>query len=122
MTDWKPGTIPIRCVNGGALLPGWISEPFGLDWGIHKDTGEVMWVLHHMPTGWDICAISHPIGEVMRFVDLLRSLGDWSFRDPSTVSRDFADAVAIARAEGFDICAAGRVARPDYPDRLGAAA
>lgn len=121
MSVWRPGIITARCTDGDKSLPGWINEPFGLDWGIHKDTGEVMWVVHHLPTGWNVAAVNHEIDQVMQFVDLLRSLGDWSFSDPSGIDA-MRDAIQIARASDFDVCNPSRVGRPTYPDQMTVAA
>lgn len=118
--QWKPGVIAIKSEYGDLCLPGWLDHPFGLDWGIHKDTGETMWVVHHLPSGWNIAAVNHEIAEAMRFVTLMRSLGDWNFTDPNDPANmaNLRDAVAVARAEGFDICSPRRVGRPTYPDML----
>ena len=89
-----------------------------MDWGINRESGKPVWVLHHLPTGWGVLAIDHEIADVMQCVDLLRSLGDWSFSDPRGV-HDFADAVQVVRASGFTVYSPHMVGRPTFPDQLG---
>lgn len=117
MSGWRPGVIVAQCDGDRKSLPGWISEPFGLDWGLHIDTGEVFWVVHHLPTGYNLFALRDDIAAAMRLVTLLRSLGDWSFTEVRGVHA-FADTAAIVRAAGFDIWAPHRIGRPHYPDQV----
>lgn len=117
MSDWRPGIIAVRCPDGEKSLPGWISEPFGLDWGICEKTNRVMWVVHHLPTGYGVCAVDHEIEQVLQLVDLLRSLGDWSFSDLAGAAT-LNDTIQVAKASGFVIRADVTIGRPTYPDQL----
>lgn len=117
MNNWRPGIITARCTDGDHALPGWISEPFGIDWGVNRDTGKILWIVHHLPTGYSLIAVDHEIDQVMQLVDLLRSLGDWNFTDPAR-SADYRDALKIVRAEGFTVVSPARIGRPTYPDQL----
>lgn len=117
MNGWQPGIITAHCTDGVKSLPGWISDPFGLDWGMHREALKPVWVLHHLPTGWSMMAIDHEIGDVMQCVDLIRSLGDWTFTDPKGVD-DFKDALQVIRASGFTVFNPWNIGRPTYPDQL----
>ncbi|WIW88981.1 hypothetical protein K3M67_03085 [Sphingobium sp. V4] len=118
MTGWKPGVIMIATEHGRTPLPGWISEPFGLDWGIDSETRLPVWIVHHLPTGYNLMAVDHGIADVVQLVDLLRSLGDWSFTDMGRVE-DFADTLAVVRASGFTVFSPRiRVGRPTMPNEL----
>jgi hypothetical protein len=117
MIDWRPGIITARCADGDKSLPGWISDPFGIDWAIDRQTAAPVWVIHHLPTGYSVMAIEEGIEEVKQVVALLRSLGDWSFDDPSGIDA-FADAVQICRTSGFVARDPRRYGRPLYPDQI----
>jgi hypothetical protein len=121
MSDWTPGIIAANCLDGAKSLPGWISDPFGLDWGVNRETLKPAWVLHHLPTGWVMMAIDHEIIDVIQCVDLIRSLGDWSFTDPAGVE-DFKDCLQVVRASGFTVFNARLVGRPTFPDQIKAVA
>ncbi|MFZ2995933.1 hypothetical protein [Sphingobium sp.] len=120
MTDgWQPGVIMVSAPDGKTPLPGWVSHPFGLDWAIDYSTGKAVWIVHHLPTGFNLMAVDHEIGDVVQLVDLLRSLGDWSFSDVARV-HEFADTLAIVRASGFTVFSPTlRCGRPTMPNQLG---
>lgn len=116
--DWKPGVIMIATPSGRSPLLGWVSEPFGLDWGIDATTDRVVWIVHHLPTGYSLMAVDHGISEVMQLVDLLRSLGDWSFSEVEGVEH-FKDTLQIVRASGFTVFSPTmRVGRPTMPNQV----
>jgi len=121
MSHWRVGVIHATYEGGIKALPGWISEPFGIDWGVHKDSGEICWVVHHLPTGFNILAMFDEVGVVMKLVDLLRTMGDWDFTDRAGVS-SYADALRVARASGFQVYSPKCIGRPAYPDEIEVAA
>ena len=99
-------------------LPGWINPPFGLDWAIDNQTGKPVWIVHHLPTGYSLMAVDHEISDVLQLVDLLRSLGDWSFTDTDRI-HDFADTLSIVRASDFTVFSPLlRCGRPTMPNQL----
>ncbi|SCW77446.1 hypothetical protein SAMN02927924_02798 [Sphingobium faniae] len=118
MSEWQSGVIMIATPSGKMPLPGWISEPFGLDWGLNVETGAVVWIVHHLPTGYNLMAVDHEIGDVVRLVDLLRSLGGWSFTEAAGVDA-FKDTLQIVRASGFRVFNPNlKVGRPTLPSQL----
>lgn len=118
MSDWKPGVIMAALPGGKCPLPGWVSDPFGLEWGIDVQTGKIVWIVHHLPTGYNLMAVDHEIRDVMQLVDLLRSLGDWSFTDVEDVEH-FKDTLQIVRASGFTVFSPNaRVGRPTMPSQV----
>ncbi len=119
MSTWTPGVIRAQLPTGTTHFPGWISEPFGLDWGIETISGKVMWIVHHLPSGWNLFAVDHHIEDVMRLVDLLRSMGDWSGTDPHLIMKEFEDTISVVRQSGFIVHKASTVGRPTYPDQVG---
>lgn len=117
-SEWSPGVIMTSTAGGKVALPGWVADPFGLDWAMDNETGSPVWVVHHLPTGYSLMAVDHEIGDVLQLVDLLRSLGDWSFADVSGVS-EFLDTLAIVRASGFTVFSPLlRCGRPTMPNQL----
>lgn len=118
MSDWQAGAIMIATPDGRQALPGWLNPPFGLDWGVDHETGAAVWVVHHLPTGYNLMAVNHGIDEVLQLVILLRSLGDWSWSDIERV-HEFADTLAVVCASGFDVFSpTGRVGRPTMPNHV----
>ncbi|WP_289145223.1 hypothetical protein [uncultured Sphingobium sp.] len=117
-SEWTPGVIMTQTSVGKVALPGWVSDPFGLDWALDSKTGSPVWMVHHLPTGYSLMAVDHEIAGVLQLVDLLRSLGDWSFTDASGVS-EFLDTLAIVRASGFTVFSPLlRCGRPTMPNQL----
>lgn len=115
MSEWQVGAIMIATPSGKEPLPGWINPPFGLEWGLDSVSGGPVWIVHHLPTGYSLMAVDHEIGDVLQLVDLLRSLGDWSWSDPDRI-HEFADTLAIVRASGFTVFSPTlRVGRPTMP-------
>ena len=118
MNGWKAGVIETATPGGPVPLPGWINPPFGLDWAIDNQTGKPVWIIHHLPTGYSLMAVDHEIGDVLQLVDLLRSLGDWSFTDTDRI-HDFADTLAIVRASDFIVFSPLlRCGRPTTPAQI----
>ncbi|MGW8204386.1 hypothetical protein ACWGM0_17805 [Sphingomonas bisphenolicum] len=118
MSGWNAGVITISTPDGPISLPGWINPPFGLDWAIDNQSGSPVWIVHHLPTGYNLMAVDHEIGDVLQLVDLLRSLGDWSFTDLERI-HDFADTLAIVRSSGFTVFSPTlRCGRPTTPDQI----
>lgn len=118
MSGWEVGAIPVAMPGGTSSLPGWLNPPFGLDWAIDSRTGKPVWIVHHLPTGYNLMAVDHEINDVLQLVDLLRSLGDWSFTDRERI-HDFADTLAIVRASGFTVFSPTlRCGRPTNPDQI----
>lgn len=114
MSDWKAGAIMIATPEGRHALPGYVNPPFGLEWGIDFMSGGAVWVVHHLPTGYCMFAVDHEIGDVLQLIDLLKSLGDWSFSDPARC-QEFSDTISIVQASGFTIRNPKLVRRPTGP-------
>lgn len=119
MTAWKAGAITIATTTGPDAVPGWLKHPFGMDIAyIHN---EIVWVIHHLPTGRSICAVDGNAEMAVKAVDTLLGMGDWEFSDHAGVS-EYKD--ALIRLADADVAAvspmgAKRIVGPNPEKEVG---